>query len=208
MDAANLFAPGEVAKTLATLFAPGEVFEVRLLKAKAPSHYGQKTVSGWFDDPAKAVEALGTITEWSGAYITLNTVNSALLARANNRLKEAESTTSDTDIVARKWLLLDFDAERPTGISATSDELESAKNVALETTGWLSMEQGWPEPVLAMSGNGWHALYRINLPSDDGGLVAKVLKALAQLHNRQAVKVDTAVGNAGRVSWYPCPRSW
>ncbi|MFO0892408.1 MAG: hypothetical protein U0790_25115 [Isosphaeraceae bacterium] len=58
---------------------------------------------------------------------------------------------------------------------------------------------GWPEPILADSGNGWHLLYHVDLPADDKGLVAAVLKAVSARHSTELVKVDTTVGNASRI---------
>ena len=54
-------------------------------------------------------------------------------------------------------------------------------------------------PIIADSGNGWHLLYCIDLPADDGGLVARVLKALAAKFSDAAVDIDTKVGNASRI---------
>jgi hypothetical protein len=58
-----------------------------------------------------------------GIYITLNPTNPALLARSANRLQNrVQVTTSDSDIFARRWLLLDFDPVRPSGISSMDKE--------------------------------------------------------------------------------------
>jgi P4 family phage/plasmid primase-like protien len=59
---------------------------------------------------------------------------------------------------------------------------------------------GWPEPVVADSGNGWHLLYKIDLPADDGGLVERILKALAKRFDTDAVTVDTSVFNPSRIT--------
>ena len=39
-------------------------------------------------------------------------------------------------------------------------------------------ERGFPEPAMFMSGNGYHALYTIDLPVEDKALVRDFLKAL------------------------------
>ena len=67
----------------------------------------------------------------------------------------------------RRWLLIDVDPERPSGISATDAEKAAAQKKAREIYRFLK-ERGWPEPVVADSGNGYHLLYRIDLPCDDG----------------------------------------
>src|SRR6516165_8092058 len=93
------------------LFIPaGQVTEIRILKAGRAG-----TVSGYFDNPEQAASAA---ISWSGkapgVYFVPNVVNPALLARAQNRLRErVEQTTTDTDITRRRWLLIDFDPARP-----------------------------------------------------------------------------------------------
>jgi hypothetical protein len=52
---------------------------------------------------------------------------------------------------------------------------------------------------MADSGNGSHLLYRIDLPADDGGLVARVLKTLAGMFSDANVSIDTKVANASRI---------
>ncbi len=141
---------------------------------------------------------------WDGRanlYLTLNPVDPALLARASNRIVErAEHTTADQDILRRDWLFVDIDPVRPSGISASGQELGAARSRAEEIVDFLAA-QGWPDPILVMSGNGYNALYRIDLPNDSVslGLVKDVLEALAARFNDDRVKVDTSVANAARI---------
>ncbi len=58
---------------------------------------------------------------------------------------------------------------------------------------------GWPDPIVADSGNGGHLLYRIDLPTDDGGLVRRCLTALAARFDDSAVNVDQKVHNPARI---------
>ena len=55
--------------------------------------------------------------------------------------------------------------ERPAGISATEAEHAAALLLA-QTVRRFLQEAGWPDPVLADSGNGGHLVYRIDLPND------------------------------------------
>ena len=134
--------------------------------------------------------------------ITLNPVSPDLLARANNRIKVGEraSTTSDTHIVRRQFVLLDFDPERPSGISSTDAEKEAARQKALEVRQHLR-DLEWPDPVFSDSGNGYHLLYRVDLPNDteSADLIRSLLLVLDALHGDEAVKIDTAVYNAARI---------
>jgi hypothetical protein len=176
------------------------VFEVRALDVLD----GRRvvTISGYFDDLDSAVKGIITVSiaGASGIYVTLNPVNPALLARAANRMRIVKSgeTTGDREIVRRRWLLVDCDPDRPSGISSTEEEKMRASARALEVRDALS-RRGWPEPILADSGNGFHLLYRIDLPTDDGGLVKRVLESLAFHHSGGGVKVDVSVHNAARI---------
>jgi D5 N terminal like len=160
------------------------------------------TVSGYFDSAAPFVQAAAY---WSGkapaVYATLNPCNPALLYRAVNRLKDrAKTTTSDSDIVQRRWFPLDFDPVRPADISSTDAAHTAALDRAEACTAWLSA-RGWPAPVAADSGNGAHRLYRIDLPNDDASrtLLERGFKALALYFSDDGVKLDVGVANAARI---------
>ena len=64
---------------------------------------------------------------------------------------------------------------------------------------------GWPGCVLVMAGNGWHLLYRIDLPNDEASrdLIKRLLERLSQQFNSGGVEVDTSVFNASRISKVP-----
>ena len=179
------------------LTRPGDVHELRVPKAGR-----LKTVSGYFDDPEKLAQAIAELSgEAEGVYITLNPVNPALLARANNRWKPyAETLTGDADIVERLWLLIDIDPQRPAGISSTDIEKHAAKAKALEVYEYLK-GRGWPLPIPANSGNGYHLRYRIKLPNgvESTQLVKDCLNALSAKFSDDAVKIDTSVFNASRI---------
>ncbi len=148
---------------------------------------------------AKAAMALSGKAE--GVYFTLNPVNPALLARADNRVKPyAKHTTNDADILRRRWLPLDFDPKRPAGVSSTDQEHRLALERAIECREWLSC-MGWPEPIMADSGNGAHLLYGTDLPNDaaSGNLIKRVLEAVALRFSDATVEVDLKTYNAARV---------
>jgi hypothetical protein len=142
----------------------GRTFEIRIPKT---GRFG--TISGYFNGFVALADALATLDkgEYEGCYITLNPVNPALLARASNQFKNwSQCTTNDADIVRREWMLVDVDPQRPTGISSTNEEKAAAKKLAIEVRNWLR-EQGWAEPVVCDSGNGFHLLYPIDLPNNE-----------------------------------------
>jgi hypothetical protein len=189
----------EVRRALAVLIESGAVFEIRALDARLADNRKTGLVSGYFNDVELCIAQLGRLRSAIGVYLTLNTVNPALLARRVNRLDYARETTGDQHILKRRWLLLDYDAERPSGIGATDAEKEAARQKAREGYRFLK-KQGWPEPVASDSGNGFHLLYRIELPANDGGLIERLLAALSKRFNGDGVKIDRSVHNPSRIA--------
>ncbi len=190
--------------------ADNAIVEVRALdcsgKSQAWPGWATGTVSGYFNDKdafVVAVTLLDQARRASGIYITLNPVQPDLLARAVNRLIPAPkrgTTTEDIHIVARRWLLLDFDPIRPTGISSTQAELKAALDAANYAQEQLAL-QGWPGSVRACSGNGIHLLYRVDLPNSDEAKrsLQTALQGLSQRFGTEKVSLDTSVFNASRI---------
>ncbi|MGC3967580.1 MAG: hypothetical protein QM775_09485 [Pirellulales bacterium] len=164
-------------------------------------------VFGYYDPEGREafVEDCAELSgEADGVYFTLNPVNPVLLARSVNRLRRFGKpvTTSDAEIICRRWLPLDFDPVRPAGISSNDAEHEAALARAREVRRYL-LTLGFPEAsmVLADSGNGAHLVCRIELANDNGGrdLVKSCLEALAACFSDAAVKVDQTTYNAARI---------
>lgn len=188
-------------RAIAMLAPPGGVFEIRALNV--PGYGKPSTWAGYFNDRSKAAHCVYALDRKKpgGIYLVLNEINPALLARSPNIMTEnPKATTSDADIVRRRWLPIDFDPKRPSGISSNEDEHCAAEDIARECAAWLS-SQGWPQPILADSGNGSHLLFRIDLPNDDGStaIVKNTLAAVASRFSGRVVDVDTSVYNAARI---------
>ena len=191
---------GLLRDAIARIAGPGQVVEVRALT-------DQYTHSGYFSDRdalIRSVEPLDTDSSVHGIYVTLNEVNPALLSRRANRIKmrlgKKDSTTSDADILRRRWMPIDIDPLRPSGVSSTDEEHRLALAKAEEIALWIS-GLGFPDPVRADSGNGAHLLYRIDLPNDEAAtaLVKACLTTLDALFSEERVSVDTANFNAARI---------
>ena len=191
----------EIIRFLRILFAAGDVFEVRVLNAVTANYQHPHAESGYFDYEhiPKAADAILALRSYTGAYATLNPVMPALLARANNRLAPAkrDNSTTDDEILCRRWLPIDCDPVRPSGISSDDGEHEAAHALAKEIRDGLS-SLGWPEPIVLDSGNGAQMLYRVDLPADDGNLVQNALEEIAKA-STDKVKVDLSVFNASRI---------
>jgi AAA domain len=186
---------------MAILVEPGAVWEIRALKARLADHRNTSLVSGYFNNVELCIAQLARLRSATGAYLTINTVDPALLARRMNRLDYVGSgeTTGDGHVIKRRWLLIDCDAERPAGISASDAEKEAARQKARAVYAFLKA-RGWPSPVASDSGNGFHLLYRIDLPANDDGLIERLLAALAKWFNGNGVKIDRSVHNPSRIA--------
>lgn len=112
------------------------------------------------------------------------------------------SAADDQAVTARRWLLIDVDPSRPVDANSSREELEIATGTARVVEEYLS-ENGFPAPIRALSGNGAHLLYRMDLPNDPeaAALVGGVLKYLSTEFSIEGkVSVDTTVGNASRIT--------
>ena len=197
------FTPAEAAAALKKFFHPGDVFEIRALDASTVTNPRPHTVSGYFDfEHIDAAAALieKTIRFARGIYYTPNPVKPALLARAANRFRDMgprDPSTADKDIPRRRWLLIDCDAIRPTGISSSDAEHQAAADKAAEIKNGLA-NMGFPAPVEIDSGNGAQLMYKIDLPGNDDTICKGILQSL-QACNSEAVDIDETVFNAARI---------
>jgi hypothetical protein len=196
VSTANVDRLRSISEALAVILEPNSVAELRAPNTK------QQTLSGYFNDHGQLAQAAADLSgRVPGVYVTLNPVRADLLARAANRtVPYAKKTTGDSDIVSRRWLLIDFDAVRPSGISATDVEHEAALEGARLCRDWLR-SQGWPEPILADSGNGGHLLYRLDLANEPTNteLMKHCLQALGLRFTDSRVIVDLSTYNASRI---------
>ena len=186
----------EVRKTFETLIESGVFTEVRILNTK------QGTLSGYYNDVDKLIEHIQRYDGNYNIYITMNALSEGIEARGKNHLKSyAKNTTSDKEIRCRRWILIDLDPERPAGISSTEQELKLSEELGRKIQGYLT-DCGFPEPVTALSGNGFHLLYPVELPNtpEMTSLAKGFLGALDSRFSTEQVKVDTTTYNAARIT--------
>jgi len=194
----------DIANWLRLVVQPGMVIELRILEVVDNPKYPPFTISGYFD--FNHLDELARIAlEWTGkaegVYVTINPVVPDLLARAANRVKrKPKQTTTDAEILRRTGLVFDADPKRPAGVSANASEKTEAHERILKLVHDLTV-RGWPAPILADSGNGYHARYAIDLLNDEGAreLVERVLKAAEAHYSDDKVAIDTSLSNASRI---------
>ncbi len=175
----------QITKWLKVLVALDSTAELRVLSASGPAHVQHYEST---DLLRMAKDAVRFGKDAKGVYLLMNPLP----------VEWRGSPSTDADIVRRWWLLIDCDPKRKGTVSATSEEKEAARQKMIEVDAFLA-DGSWPAPIIADSGNGWHLLYRIDLPGEDAGLVHRVLQVLARLFDDDAVSIDTKVANASRI---------
>lgn len=202
----------EIERGLRVFHEPGEVFEIRVLGI--PGRGRPFTSSGYFDDFAKAAKAC---LEYdyrgaAGVYHTLNPCNPALLARSPNTMTDyPQHTTTDQEIIRRRWLLVDIDPHRPSGIAASDEERATAMELAYTLETKLK-DFGYADPIIQESGNGYYLLYRIDLENTQE-VTDAIKKWYAGLNaptvaggidpTRPYAMIDTTVYNPARIIRVP-----
>lgn len=192
------------AQQLDFLFNDGDVFEVCLLGIKVPRHplwgnefAGGKPVSGYFNDKKEAVRVIQQADDQIkpvGIYLTVNPCRPELLARANNRLLPTKIRTGDADIHRIENFFIDLDPKRPTGISASVDELCYAAELSYKVMQDL---EGFGRLMYAMSGNGYHLLMKSMGATTDE--IKEFLNNIADKFTSQDVEIDRTVFNPSRL---------
>lgn len=186
----------EVMKGLTVLEKMKIPIEIRMIMTKKGIR------SGYYQDKEKLINHIQMYDGIYNIFFTLNPFSEDLLARGKDRLIEyTTSTTADQEIERRRLILIDIDPERPAGISSTDEELESANEALKQVVRHLSNE-GFPKPVIACSGNGYHALYKVDLPNtkEVTELIKKFLVTLDRKFSNDKAKIDKTTYNASRIT--------
>ena len=187
----------QLRKALNILKPNGQLFEIRVLQGKG------RSVSGYFKNIDLAVKAIDELPENqirnANVYFTLNNVKDDCFARIQqNKLCIPAETTNDNDINNYEWLFIDLDPIRATGTSSSKEQLEKAKEKTRKVYNFLKRE-GFEDPVIGMSGNGYHLLYKIALSLDRKEVVENCLKALDLLFSDEYIKIDKVNHNPSRI---------
>ncbi len=181
----------EIRRALAVLVDPEHGVELRGL----PSGRSRVHLGSDLDGLCRSAEEL---SDGAGVYWTLNPLRRGMAPDRAARV---------ADVVSRRWLLLDIDRRKTKEtkkFSATRTEKEAAQALALTCADFLA-GLGWPAPVLVDSGNGWHLLYRVDLPADavSQERLRLLLRALSARLDTSEADIDQAVHDAVRISKLP-----
>ena len=179
-----------------------KLVEIRLL--------GKQTYSGYFRDVDTLINGLLPLLDHNNmqyygamqAYFTLNEINEDLYSREQHDVfvKKPKSTTTDGDIVRRRMVLIDLDPSRAAGISASDEEFERAHLKAVDVYRYL-IAQGFKEPLITKSGNGWHVYVPCDMPNDEthSEIIKRFLQSLSKMFSDESVEIDEKVFNPARI---------
>ena len=190
----------QIKRTLNLLFQPGDTIELRCV--------GDRTINGFYRDTHKlaqdAHDLNSNFSPLQNTYVCLNPVRSDLYARRPDQFSYAQKGESvkDCDISCRRWLLIDIDPIRPTGVSATSEQKQAAIEVAKTVYGWLQDQLGATCIICADSGNGGHMLIRLRdvFANDETRWVCeRFLQMLSDQFSTDQAKVDLTTFNSSRI---------
>jgi hypothetical protein len=181
--------------SLNALYPDGVPLEMRVITKS--SFLG--TVSGVYDNYGILAEhAVQLNAKGYNVYITLNGTN---LPVANSWSPKAWHTTKDRDVPSYRYLLVDFDPVRAPDTSSTDEERAEAWKTVTAVREYLA-GQGWQEPFVADSGNGFHLLYRVRLSvnAENIEVMRRCLAALDARFSGAACKVDRTTFNPARIT--------
>jgi hypothetical protein len=183
-----------VLAALEALYPDRVPLEMRVLTKSAA--FG--TVSGVYDDYGILAEhGLRWNAEGFNVYITLNGTN---LKVTNGCFPRRWRTTRDSDVPSYRYLFLDLDPVREPNTSSTNAEKLEAWKTLASIREYLAQRE-WPAPFVADSGNGFHLLYRVDLPvnPESIAIVRNCLMALDAKFSTPHAKVDTTTFNPARI---------
>lgn len=175
-----------IKRALSVMVDSEHAFEIRALFSSQKMH---TVVCRNLDD---GVTAVAEHASAQAIYVCLNPIADG-----------ARSATKKT-VINRRWLLIDVDPIRAKDCSSTEDEKAAGLEIVAKVMDFLR-DRGWPNPVVNDSGNGWHLLYRIDMPNDDLSqqIVKSVLYALAERFDTPEAKIDRSTHDAPRICKIP-----
>lgn len=159
---------------------------------------GKWWTSGWFDNVDDLLACARELCHSGNLFISQNRSGPRVASNTMNGLP-----VRDEDIQFFTRLFLDFDAVRPKGCSSTREELQAVIDQADICRQFLRA-MGLPDPLVAISGNGAHLVYRCHLPNTEE--VRQQMKAiytgLKADYSTDEVDFDPVVRNPGRIGTF------
>lgn len=157
--------------------------------------HGRGATSGLFDNVGDLLTAIRERSGTGNLYTSLNAPKLRVVANA-----WGSAALKDDDVAFIVRLPFDFDPVRPRDLCSTDEELAAA--LACRDRFVRDMHaRGWPLPLVGMSGNGAHALYRCRLPnnSETREALTAIYCGLIDEAGNEATTFDRTVRNPSRI---------
>lgn len=180
----------------------GTPFEIRVIEEGTKFNSVYSCIRDSWDGVASAIKPFNTK---NNVYICLNPLkkdcqSKATFGKSFRKIKGGEGIV-DEEVESFRWLYIDLDPKRLTGISATDKEKLDAWELLHKVKDFMR-DKGFKDPVVCDSGNGFHLHYRIDIPysKDNQDLIRRVLLAISSEFSSELVDVDRKVFNASRIT--------
>ena len=151
----------DVRQTLQLMAPAGQITEIRIIGYNGSN---QAVWGGLFDNHESIISELEKHADNGHAfYINVNPVLSDKINSNLNKIIRYKSGggINTNAIERRQFFLIDFDPVRTAAIPSTDAEKDIAAETMEQVYSHLKTK-GWPDPVKASSGNGYHLLYRMS----------------------------------------------
>lgn len=162
-----------------------------------------KVYSGYFTDANTLIKAITPYVSTCNTYFTINSINGECYGREQKDciIQKPKNTTSDSEVVGRDFVFIDFDSVRITGINASDEEIEYTKKKANEVYKFLE-DNGFYKPIVIFSGSGVHFYLKcaMKITPENDDIVKRFTMSLGMLFSDEHVEIDQKVFNAGRIS--------
>jgi hypothetical protein len=185
--------------------ASNSVFELRALWPKGVPNTKPPLVRHYHVDVFPSLDACKTAFETDALSLNSEGYNIYTLLNPLKPTFSGKGAAKNQDIDCRALLLIDIDRVGETKEPATDTEVEHAKTLAMEILEHMA-DRGWPDPVVMMSGNGYHLYYSLDdwpNDSESENSIKDVLLALGNEFDTNIVGVDRVVYNAARITKVP-----
>lgn len=173
-----------------------ELTEIRILESGKKGGY-----SGYFTDIETILKEISGFDKCN-IYFSLNIINPACYSRGQHDkiLFSPKAQTSDNDILARKWCLIDIDVDKPSDTNSTDEEKLLAQKVVNNVYKFLR-DEGFEAPIVCDSSNGYHLLLKqaMKASEENTKTMQKFLQVLDMYFSTDKVKVDCSTFNLSRI---------
>lgn len=189
MSATAPFPMTEIQRGISVLFQSGQLLNVRgLTEGGMSSHL--------YDDLEQAagvIEKANRNEAYKALFYTIQRIKPDTVLEPFKGVREDH-------IASYEWFVIDIDTVRPDKSRSNSTDAEKQASFAVteRIQSWL-LEKGFPDPVVADSGNGWHLYYRLeSLPNtaETYQLLQECLRAIAHKFRDDAAVAEVDVSMA------------